>query len=60
MVGELTASPAVYRTASVRADNGPVFQDATRSLNPVLKVRTQLREIPSDTAPSCRSESSMP
>ncbi len=44
--GERVVAPGVDRTPSVRGSRvGTVFQDASRSLNPVLKVRTQLREV---------------
>ncbi len=44
--GEQVVAPGVDRTDVVRgARIGTVFQDASRSLNPVLKVRSQLREV---------------
>ena len=44
--GELVMAPGVDRAAQVRGSQiGTVFQDASRSLNPLLKVRTQLREV---------------
>ncbi|MDW5594842.1 ABC transporter ATP-binding protein [Conexibacter stalactiti] len=44
--GEQVLAPGRDTTASVRGGAiGTVFQDASRSLNPVLKVRAQLREL---------------
>ena len=44
--GERILAPGVDDTARIRGGKvGMVFQDAQRSLNPVFKVRTQLREV---------------
>lgn len=46
LADEVIVAPGVNRTARVRGSNvGLVFQDATRSLNPLMKVRTQLAEV---------------
>lgn len=46
LADEVIVAPGVDRTSRVRGSNvGVVFQDATRSLNPLLKVRTQLAEV---------------
>jgi peptide/nickel transport system ATP-binding protein len=43
---ELVRSSSVNRSERVRGSQvGMVFQDASRSLNPLLKVRTQLAEV---------------
>ncbi len=44
--GQVVAAPGVDRTASIRGRTiGTVFQDASRSLNPLLTVRHQLTEV---------------
>ncbi|MBO4205718.1 ABC transporter ATP-binding protein [Micromonospora echinofusca] len=44
--GEPVVAPGVDRTDRVRGRTvGMVFQDASRSLNPLMKVRTQLAEV---------------
>jgi peptide/nickel transport system ATP-binding protein len=44
--GETVATPDVDRTPGVRGRSvGLVFQDAARSLNPLMRVRRQLREV---------------
>ncbi|MEU7979565.1 ABC transporter ATP-binding protein [Micromonospora sp. NPDC049081] len=46
VAGEQVVAPGVDRTGRVRGSAvGMVFQDASRSLNPLLKVRTQLAEV---------------
>lgn len=46
LLGEPMLGPEVDRTAALRGRHiGMVFQDASRSLNPVLKVGHQLREV---------------
>ncbi|WP_110207658.1 ABC transporter ATP-binding protein [Nocardioides daejeonensis] len=44
--GEEIVSPAADRTVSIRGKHaGMVFQDASRSLNPLFTVRSQLAEV---------------
>ncbi|ACY98266.1 MULTISPECIES: ABC transporter ATP-binding protein [Thermomonospora] len=44
--GEQIVAPGVDRTAQIRGSAvGMVFQDASRSLNPLMKVRAQLAEV---------------
>jgi len=44
--GRTVIADGVDETRTVRGTEvGVVFQDATRSLNPLLKIRTQLREV---------------
>lgn len=44
--GTEIVAPGVDRTAKIRgAEVGMVFQDASRSLNPLMKVRTHLAEV---------------
>ncbi|GAB3057875.1 ABC transporter ATP-binding protein [Micromonospora schwarzwaldensis] len=46
LTGEVVVAPGVDRTDRVRGSAvGMVFQDASRSLNPLMKVRTQLAEV---------------
>jgi peptide/nickel transport system ATP-binding protein len=46
VLGSTVLGVGIDKTATVRGRHvGVVFQDATRSLNPVLKIRSQLREV---------------
>ncbi|WP_326553856.1 ABC transporter ATP-binding protein [Micromonospora sp. NBC_01813] len=46
LAGEVVVASGVDRTDRVRGSAvGMVFQDASRSLNPLMKVRTQLAEV---------------
>ncbi|WDZ83679.1 ABC transporter ATP-binding protein [Micromonospora cathayae] len=46
LAGDPVVAPGVDRTDRVRGSAvGMVFQDASRSLNPLMKVRTQLAEV---------------
>ncbi|GHJ15994.1 MULTISPECIES: ABC transporter ATP-binding protein [unclassified Micromonospora] len=46
LAGDVVVAPGVDRTDRVRGSAvGMVFQDASRSLNPLMKVRTQLAEV---------------
>ncbi|GGM27979.1 MULTISPECIES: ABC transporter ATP-binding protein [Micromonospora] len=46
LAGEQVVAPGLDRTDRVRGSAvGMVFQDASRSLNPLMKVRTQLAEV---------------
>ncbi|MFS3126794.1 ABC transporter ATP-binding protein [Nocardioides sp. Bht2] len=44
--GETVSTPTLNRTAGIRGQQvGMVFQDASRSLNPLIRVRRQLAEV---------------
>ncbi|MDI5942031.1 ATP-binding cassette domain-containing protein, partial [Micromonospora sp. DH15] len=46
LAGDVVVAPGVDRTDRVRGSAvGMVFQDASRSLNPLMRVRTQLAEV---------------
>jgi peptide/nickel transport system ATP-binding protein len=46
LAGDMVVAPGVDRTRRIRGSAvGMVFQDASRSLNPLMKVRTQLAEV---------------
>ncbi|MFC4998261.1 ABC transporter ATP-binding protein [Dactylosporangium cerinum] len=46
LAGDVVVAPGVDRTGRIRGTAvGMVFQDASRSLNPLMKVRTQLGEV---------------
>jgi peptide/nickel transport system ATP-binding protein len=46
LAGDVVVAPGVDRTRRIRGSAvGMVFQDASRSLNPLMKVRTQLAEV---------------
>lgn len=46
LAGDAVVAPGVDRTDRIRGSAvGMVFQDASRSLNPLMKVRTQLAEV---------------
>jgi len=46
LVGETVAAPGLDRTETVRGSSvGMVFQDASRSLNPLMRVRRALGEV---------------
>ncbi|MDG6106257.1 ABC transporter ATP-binding protein [Dactylosporangium aurantiacum] len=46
LAGDVVVAPGVDRTDRIRGSAvGMVFQDASRSLNPLMKVRTQLSEV---------------
>ncbi|RIV40552.1 ABC transporter ATP-binding protein [Micromonospora radicis] len=46
LAGQTVVAPGVDRTDRIRGSAvGMVFQDASRSLNPLMKVRTQLAEV---------------
>ncbi|GAB3834475.1 ABC transporter ATP-binding protein [Dactylosporangium cerinum] len=46
LAGDVVVAPGVDRTDRIRGTAvGMVFQDASRSLNPLMKVRTQLGEV---------------
>lgn len=55
--GQTVSTPSVNRTATIRGKQvGMVFQDASRSLNPLIRVRRQIAEVLTRHVPGITKE----